>query len=326
MRSYTGIVLVVFWASLVLNTLGPGQEANADTWRGTAPFCNGSCLPGETVKGTSKSGDGATCVTGHKVLCGNAQNCPARDSNTSCYGVVEICDDGYYGGPDNNPSPDSQSNAPQNAWHSCSKYACGVCLMSLSANTAPNDSAAVLCKQGFVWRDAIPGDYVCVTSATRNATATDNAAAASRRSPDGGAFGPDTCVQGYVWRGVTALDHVCVTTATREQVQLDNAAAAQRVAEKLPFGPLSCKQGFVWREAIDGDKVCVTPETRTQASIDNSLAASRRAKGGNFGPDTCIQGFVWRGVVPSDHVCVTQQTHLQAMQDNSQADQREAVD
>jgi hypothetical protein len=90
--------------------------ARADTWRGTAPFCDGSCNPGETQVATSSCGDGACCWTGHKVLCRNSQpTCAAVQTKTSCYGVVLVCDSGHYVGG-NDPS-----------WVSCAKYACGVC-------------------------------------------------------------------------------------------------------------------------------------------------------------------------------------------------------
>ena len=42
--------------------------AKADTWYGTAPFCNGHCLAGEIQIATSNSGNGASCWTGYKVL------------------------------------------------------------------------------------------------------------------------------------------------------------------------------------------------------------------------------------------------------------------
>jgi hypothetical protein len=92
--------------------------ARADTWRGTAPFCDGQCNPGETQIATSNCGDGACCWTGQKVLCRNsAPLCTPLETKTSCYGVVLICDNGLYvGGNAGNPN-----------WVSCSKYACGVC-------------------------------------------------------------------------------------------------------------------------------------------------------------------------------------------------------
>ena len=90
--------------------------ARGDTWRGTAPFCDGQCLRGETEIGESRCGDGACCFTGHKVLCRNSSpTCLSLATQTSCDGVVEICDNGFY-------------SAPDNVWHSCSgKFACGLC-------------------------------------------------------------------------------------------------------------------------------------------------------------------------------------------------------
>ena len=88
------------------------------------------------------------------------------------------------------------------------------------------------CIQGYVWREAVSGDHVCVTPETRDQAAEDNRLAndPSRRSPTGGDYGPDTCVQGYVWREVVPSDHVCVTPETRDQVQRDNALADSRRA------------------------------------------------------------------------------------------------
>jgi hypothetical protein len=39
----------------------------------------------------------------------------------------------------------------------------------------------VPCKAGFVWREAVPGDYVCVTPATRKQAVQDNINANTRR-------------------------------------------------------------------------------------------------------------------------------------------------
>jgi hypothetical protein len=89
------------------------------------------------------------------------------------------------------------------------------------------------CIQGFVWREAQSGDTVCVTPATRDTTAQDNAAAAGRVDP-GGAYGPNTCKQGFVWREAYGGDVVCVTPATRSQAASDNSAAASRKAANAP--------------------------------------------------------------------------------------------
>jgi hypothetical protein len=84
------------------------------------------------------------------------------------------------------------------------------------------------CLSGYVWREAFEGDHVCVTPATRSQAAADNAAAASHREPNGGAYGPDTCRQGFVWRVARPEDHVCVTPERRDQTANDNAQASQR--------------------------------------------------------------------------------------------------
>jgi hypothetical protein len=84
------------------------------------------------------------------------------------------------------------------------------------------------CIQGFVWREAQPGDTVCVTPAVRTRTAQENATAADRREPNGGAYGPNTCKQGFVWREAFDGDVVCVTPDIRDQTHTDNAAAGSR--------------------------------------------------------------------------------------------------
>ncbi len=84
------------------------------------------------------------------------------------------------------------------------------------------------CKQGYVWREASANDRVCVTPEVRARTGYENAAAPSRREPNGGPYGPDTCKQGYVWREVTPDDHVCVSPEVRSQVAEDNKRAIER--------------------------------------------------------------------------------------------------
>ncbi|WP_143204023.1 hypothetical protein [Streptomyces kebangsaanensis] len=90
------------------------------------------------------------------------------------------------------------------------------------------------CKPGYVWREAVPGDRVCVTPATRDRARYDNSQAANRRLGYG-AYGPDTCKQGYVWREAVPSDRVCVTPATRAQVKEDNAFAGGRRASACIF-------------------------------------------------------------------------------------------
>ncbi len=93
------------------------------------------------------------------------------------------------------------------------------------------------CMHGYVWREAFPGDSVCVTPQIRAQAARDNRAAARRKQPGGG---PD-----------------------------DNDYSNQ-----APYGRDTCRQGFVWREASPTDHVCVTPQIRAQAAYDNSQALS----------------------------------------------------
>ncbi|MEV7011163.1 autotransporter outer membrane beta-barrel domain-containing protein [Streptosporangium sp. NPDC051022] len=84
------------------------------------------------------------------------------------------------------------------------------------------------CKQNFVWRDAFPYDYVCVTVVPdiRRETAEENRLADERREPNGGPWGPDTCKQGFVWREANRSDHVCVYPSSRSRAWLNNANAA----------------------------------------------------------------------------------------------------
>jgi len=90
-------------------------------------------------------------------------------------------------------------------------------------------SSADVCLQGFVWRQAGPNDYVCVTPDTRSEAAYDNSQANARRNPNGGPYGPDTCLQGYVWREAFPNDHVCVIPSVRSQAAYDNSQAVYRV-------------------------------------------------------------------------------------------------
>ncbi|MDJ0379586.1 hypothetical protein [Streptomyces sp. G-G2] len=93
----------------------------------------------------------------------------------------------------------------------------GLAVMALAAGTltfAPaaqaDDYGPYTCKTGLVWREAVPGDYVCVSPPWRTQTQHENAAASSNAQPGGGAYGPDTCKPGYVWRETRPSDHVCV--------------------------------------------------------------------------------------------------------------------
>ena len=95
---------------------------------------------------------------------------------------------------------------------------------AIPATAAERDT----CKPGYVWREAFPGDHVCVDPAIREQVQRDNKQANARRASNGGPSGPDTCRQGYVWRQARPQDHVCVTPQTRAQTVSDNRQAAAR--------------------------------------------------------------------------------------------------
>ena len=95
---------------------------------------------------------------------------------------------------------------------------------------SPAIAAGDGCRQGFVWREAFPGDHVCVVPEVRAQARADNAQAFSRINRVNHDYGPDTCVGGYVWREASRSDHVCVTPDVRTQASQDNAAAASRFA------------------------------------------------------------------------------------------------
>ena len=86
-----------------------------------------------------------------------------------------------------------------------------------------------LCREGYLWRRAFPGDYVCVTPDVRAQAASDNSQAKARLQP-----GSQYCLVPYVWREARPDDHVCVTVQTRTQTANDNAHAAERVATTPP--------------------------------------------------------------------------------------------
>lgn len=226
--------------------------AEADTWRGTAPFCAGNCLPGEQEIQRSNCGDGACCWTGSKALCRNASpTCQALQTNVSCKGVVLICENGFYTQTSNRVD-----------WHSCSRYACGACLgwwtdwkeplldtgrglspLSLPSlpripetRTLPNlPWGPDTCKSGFVWRETIAHDNVCVVPASRDQAWSDNAARASRVNPTDHTWGPDTCIPGYVWREAVPTDHVCVTPQIRAQTSDENQLFEVNRVREQPF-------------------------------------------------------------------------------------------
>ena len=90
----------------------------------------------------------------------------------------------------------------------------------MRAKVTKHNSPQNTCKQGFVWREAFPGDYVCVVPKTRSDAASDNRLTNSRRIPN--------CKQGFVWREASPSDLVCVYPIVREQTAEDNRRAPDR--------------------------------------------------------------------------------------------------
>lgn len=109
------------------------------------------------------------------------------------------------------------------------------------------------CVQGYVWREAVEGDHVCVLPETREQARLDNSQAHTRRQPGGGDYGPDTCIQGYVWREAVEGDHVCVLPQTRAQAWDDNAQAEARFARNQDAATLVVRFSAVnVRTPLDG--------------------------------------------------------------------------
>jgi len=177
------------------------------------------------------------------------------------------------------------------------------------------------CLAGYVWREAGPNDFVCVTGQNRTTARDENMLAPSRRSPTGGAFGPNTCVFGFVWREAFAGDFACVPSAARTRVRQENQDGPSHTnPARFLYGPNSCAQGYVWREA-DGpggrDYVCVVGSTRAETMVENTLAPLRRV-----GATTaCQPGYVWREAYGrDDQTCVSPASRARAAADNLAAE------
>lgn len=79
------------------------------------------------------------------------------------------------------------------------------------------------CKPGFVWREVVPADRVCVTPERRETVRIENAIAWARIQP--GTI--DICKPGFVWREAVRGDRVCVVPRVRDATRIENARAAQ---------------------------------------------------------------------------------------------------
>ncbi|MFN7939772.1 MAG: hypothetical protein U0R19_40975 [Bryobacteraceae bacterium] len=223
----------------VLTGLAALSHPQTVRWDGTAPFCNGSCGSNETeLTRLSSIPDfwvppfvyvnppfGSNCFTGSKALC---LQTPGRSCRWD--GTAPFCD-GSCGGDEVRAEPPAGSNSGNSCWTGSKVYCCKLGNSSQPLVGARECSYGPgTCIRGYVWRDARPGDKVCVTPQTRTQAKNDNAAAASRRNPGGGAYGPDTCKPGFVWRDAFPGDHVCVSIQIRAQSAMDNSWAKARNA------------------------------------------------------------------------------------------------
>lgn len=172
------------------------------------------------------------------------------------------------------------------------------------------------CDRGYVWREAVLNDYVCVTPEVREQARKDNEAATSRWAP--GKLGTDACIPGFVWREAFAGDTTCVTTWGRDIARYENEQAARRRSPTGgPDGLDTCLPGFVWRGASLTDVVCVDPAARQRVRDENTNAANAK------GSRACMPGYVWREASPHDYVCVEPKVREQVRIDNLAHDTRE---
>jgi hypothetical protein len=115
------------------------------------------------------------------------------------------------------------------------------------------------CAQGFVWRDAVEGDHICVTPERRQEVADDNALASTRaaaKTPPG----------------------------QRVEVGTECNPLFSRAGDPPPPGcnPLTgqrfCNEGFVGRAATPQDTVCVTQQEADLIAQENANPNANRAR------------------------------------------------
>lgn len=82
------------------------------------------------------------------------------------------------------------------------------------------------CRSGYVWREAGPGDLICVTPTARERARLENDLAVSRIDPNS-AYGPHGCRSGFVWREGFPGDLACVPPQSRADAAHENAVHHQ---------------------------------------------------------------------------------------------------
>ncbi len=121
------------------------------------------------------------------------------------------------------------------------------------------------CITGYVWRQAGPGDLVCVTPAVRAQTIADNRE------------GPNRVVQQSV---EACASYLCRTkgngTASPLKTTVRPALIPMTATPAASSQTLPCKTGYVYRQAFANDDVCVPPADHAQAFLDNQYELVRR--------------------------------------------------
>ncbi|CAN5861927.1 hypothetical protein BH10ACT9_BH10ACT9_08390 [soil metagenome] len=155
---------------------------------------------------------------------------------------------------------------------------------SVVAQADPLPFGPDTCVQGFVWREARPGDTVCVTPAVRDAVAFQNANPGSNRDPNAGS-GPLSCSQGYVWREAFDGDTICVTPANRSATLADNAAAQARRQATQPLPTSVAQAGSAVVFEITGSGTVYTIDTDPPSSRVAEGTAVPFSRTMRIGPD-----------------------------------------
>ncbi len=107
-------------------------------------------------------------------------------------------------------------------WHDQNRIEMG--FFSKSTNDFPYGLKT--CKAGYVWREAVPNDHVCVLPAQRTQANRDNNLHKQNSKNNLGG-----CPRGLVQRNASFTDTVCVSPRVKTQMIKDNAAQNERWLE-----------------------------------------------------------------------------------------------
>jgi hypothetical protein len=122
-------------------------------------------------------------------------------------------------------------------------------IVAITSNAANALAQSNGCKAGYVPREAVADDNVCVTSAQHKQVLADNATASSRLRGSG-----DQCIPGYVWREAVKGDHVCVTHEVRAETKEENEQSASHTAASgLANGTETSPKGYSDEIAARGE-------------------------------------------------------------------------